>query len=231
MVATPITMVEKITVEAVEKLQGNLEQNRQVLGAKADQPHNWLSKKAREALACRAKSHAAKLEPALKKTIDELNLAEFVQLVTLLYSDGQKSSLASTTAQILTVFKGLVLSHTNYVKVEAISLQAREIAVTNGMPEEAQAAAVTQVIKQLRDTLPKDHQRYPEAKFILDKVVQEKVTGNIEVFTDEILRHIVSNRLQIAKILELAKILLSPGPTRPTEKHGRPRVKKPCLET
>jgi len=202
MVATQIAKLTEITVKAVETLQGYLEQNRLVLGDGADQPHLFLSKKAKAALACRAKCHAEKLEPALQKPIDELNLAEFVQLVTLLYSDSQKSSLASTTAQILAVFRGLVLSHTNYARVEAVSLQAREIAEINTMPEEAQAAAVTQVIKQLRESLPKEHQRYLESKFILDRVVQEKITGSIEIFTDEILRQIVSNRLQIAKILE-----------------------------
>jgi hypothetical protein len=189
MVTNPIAVLTEITVKAVETLQGNLVQNRLVLGDGADQPHRFLSKKAKSALACRVKSHAEKLEPALKTNIDELNLAEFVKLVYVLYSDGQKSSLASTTAQILTVFQGLVLLHTNYARVEAASL---EIAETNGIPEKVQAAAVMQFIKQLRDTLPKDHQRYPEVKFILDKVVQEKVTGNIEVFTDEILRHIHS---------------------------------------
>jgi hypothetical protein len=67
MVTTPIAVLTEITVKAVETLQGNLEQNRLVVGDGADQPHRFLSKKAKDALACRAKSHAPKLEPALKK--------------------------------------------------------------------------------------------------------------------------------------------------------------------
>ena len=83
-----------------------------------------------------------------EKPIDELNLAaEFVQLVTLLYSDGQKSSLASTTAQILTV-KDLPF-RTPTTRESRRPVFKLERSQTNGMPE-AQAAAVTQVIKQLR---------------------------------------------------------------------------------
>ena len=119
-----------------------------------------------------------------------------------MYGVDDAGDLSSALQQILSLCTDKRITFRNYQQLESVALSICQTAETNAMTLEAQADAITQIIKLWRMANPVGSETYQEVKSIMDRIVASRKVKYLEECTDAHLQILCRNKTAYAWAVE-----------------------------
>ena len=141
--AMPVKPMTELTTKEAERLRTELHQNKEV-DAK---PWGYLTNETQEALTIRWKVNKGDLPEPLQEDPSTHNGEQFVQLITLLYTNQAQKAESSVQLQIEHLWAETSLTYTQYNEIEARYLKSMKLSKANAMNSAQQKDTIRRIVK------------------------------------------------------------------------------------